>query len=216
MLVEMARCEQFDAFRPGEGVAVPVQHRHVDKMRERAVGPAVLKRDRMKADFLDRAGKDLCAERRCDHLRAEAHAQGRPVRLQPQAEPAELAGDPGMAILLIDAHRAAHHDEQVRLAQVQRLEGGIGHVDPVDRIAGLFDRLAIASDAFIGDMADDERAFHVSRANDRSEAEPIPEIRGGGNAGHCRAIAAIRGGDHAPGWVRQGRHIAAPDQGIAG
>jgi len=129
-------------------------------MAQRIGGIGIVDGDRVEAHLLDRPGKHLGAQRGGHHLRAEAHPQGGPVRRQPGAQAAQLAGDPGVAILLIDPHRAAHHDHQIGLAQVQRGESGIGHVDPVDHIAGRLDRIAKPRHPFVGHMADDQGTLH--------------------------------------------------------
>jgi hypothetical protein len=117
---------------------------------------------RMKAHFLGMAAIDIGAQRGRDHLRAKAHPQRRPVRGQAQRKAAHLAADPGMLDLVIDAHGATHHDQQVGLTQVERRERRIAHIDAIDGIAGLLDRLAIAGHPFVGHVADDQRGLHGS------------------------------------------------------
>jgi hypothetical protein len=116
--------------------------------------------DRVEADFLDRPGIDPGAKRRGDHLGAETYAERWPVSLEARCQAAQLARDPRVLILLIDAHRATHHDEQVGLGKVNRCEGRIGDIDPVDIVARSLDRLAKTGDPFVGNMPDDQCLLH--------------------------------------------------------
>jgi len=64
-----------------------------------------------------------------------------------------------MRIALIHTHRAAHHDEQIGLGQIDRAKAGITHVDPVERISRGLDRRAISRNSLVGNMADDKAIF---------------------------------------------------------
>jgi hypothetical protein len=134
---------------------MPVQHRHIGQMAQRA--GRIEHRHGVKAHLLARPGIDVGPQRGGDHLRAEADAQRGAIRRQTPRQLLELAGNPRILRLFINPHRPAHHDQQIRLAQVERREGRIGDIDAVDKETRAFDRLAIAGHAFMRHMADDER-----------------------------------------------------------
>jgi len=58
------------------------------RLAQRAVGGVLVNLNGVEADFLRRAGKHPGAERAGHHLRAEAHAQRRTVRLQSHSKAA--------------------------------------------------------------------------------------------------------------------------------
>ena len=68
MRIMRAGGEQIDAVGQREAVAMPVQHRHIDEMAQRAIKALIVHRDGMKAHFLDRAGIDMAAKRGRHHL----------------------------------------------------------------------------------------------------------------------------------------------------
>jgi hypothetical protein len=158
MIIDMAGGQHLYAFGASERVTVPVEDGDALDMAQRAVlGVDV---DGVKAHLLARAGIDLCAKGRRHHLRPETDAQCGSIRLQPHGKTAHLAPDPRMLILFIDAHRAAHHDQQIGFAQVQRGEGGIGHINAVHFISRRLDRGSVSRHALIGDVADDQGFLH--------------------------------------------------------
>lgn len=147
-------------------------------MTQRRGLPGAGDRDRGEADLLDRPGVDPRAHRRGDHLAAQADAQRRPVEHDPPGETGDLAADPGMSIGLIDPHRPAHHHDEIGRIEIDIGEIGIGHVDPVDRIARGLDGRTETGNAFIRRVADDERGFHAPKL----AAERTKPIKGFLNA----------------------------------
>lgn len=122
--------------------------------------PGRIEADRREAQFHVAARIDRRAQRRGDHLAAKAYAQRRPVGGQTRGELFDLGRDPGMDVGFIDAHRAAHHDEEIRIAQVHPGEVRAGDINPIYPVAGRLDRLEISRSAFPGNMTDDKSGFH--------------------------------------------------------
>ncbi len=154
------RCQQLDIVGQVERIAVPMQHRHIDQMAQRRRRARAIYADRCEAQFHMPAGIDRRAQRRRDHLTAQAHAQGRSVGGEPRSELIDLERYPGMDVRFIDAHRPAHHDKQIGIAQIHVRKIGAGDIDPVDKIARRLDRLQIACGAFARHMSDDQCSLH--------------------------------------------------------
>ena len=104
--------------RASAGTGMPF--RNLAAMMQRPGLRRRVDRHRMKTHFLHRSAIDPAAHGLCHHLRAKADAKRGPVRFKSQGEPAKLAGDPRMLLLLIDGHWPAHHDQQVRFAKIER------------------------------------------------------------------------------------------------
>lgn len=128
-----------------------VKDRHAGEMAQRRIATGSGQRDRMKADFLVRSGKHMGIQRGRNHLGAEADAEGRKIPFQPESQAPELAGNPGMAVLLVNTRGAAHHDDEIVLGEIERGKVQVRDVDAVKYIAcclhGDTKGRAVASDA---------------------------------------------------------------------
>jgi hypothetical protein len=114
--------EERGALREVERVTVPLERRHAagSVAEDRILGGRLGQLDREHADLRLGAGVHARAERGGEQLRAEAHAPHRHVALDGLAEEALLAGKPRVAVVLVRAHRAAHHDDAGEVAPVRQ------------------------------------------------------------------------------------------------
>ena len=149
-----------------EGLAVPVQHGRVrgegEAWRGALLALVALFRaaggDLEPADLLCRVAIDACAVRAGDQLCAQADAEHRPAARDHVRDEALLRDQPGEFRLVIDAHRPAHHHEQLdrgRVGQRRRFP----QAGRADVRAARGEPVADVARAFEGDMLQDV-GFH--------------------------------------------------------
>ena len=112
-----------------------------------------------KADLLATTGGDVGTECARHQLRAEADAQRGPLLLQPTLQQRDAVVEEGIAINIVDADRAAQHDQQV---------GGFGGVERVDTGLQYLQLPALCrqqwlqgAEVFKGDVLQDDRVLHA-------------------------------------------------------
>ncbi len=129
-------------------------------MPQGRIRSSAVQRDGREAELHRLSRIDARAERRSDHLAAQTYAQGRQVLLQPRGELVDLQRNPGMDVLFINAHWAAHHDQEVRRTQIHMGEFGAGNIDPLNFITSGLDRLEKPGRSLSRHMTDDQCFFH--------------------------------------------------------
>ena len=119
------------------------------------------------------ARRDAAPERAHEHLRAQADAEGRQLRLQRAGEQVRLGGDVGLVV--VRAHRSAEHDEAGIGREVARqgaAESGAPDLEPVSARAQ--------------DLADPSRSgrFLMKDGQDRPRPCERRGVRGPNGGGH--------------------------------
>ena len=97
------------------------------------------------------------AERAGQQLRTEADAPDRHIRLDGLAEQPLLGGEPGVLVLLVGAHGAAHHDDRRKLPPVgQRI--ALVELDPEELEPARAQLVLERGRRLAGDVLQDEEA----------------------------------------------------------
>ena len=114
-------------------------------------------------DLAHRALAHVCPKRRGDQLAAQADAERRAIGRQPSAQHRDFIAQPGKSIGIIDAHRSTHDHQQIGRQRIERRTSGMVRGYALDDISRRLDRLAIAGNAFMIDVAEDKCALHPVR-----------------------------------------------------
>jgi hypothetical protein len=151
--------EKHGAVREVESVAVPLERgKRVGQRREHGVGPSLVgERHRENTHLRNWSPIDACPEAGGKKLRAETDAEVGNACSDSGTNGCLLVGEPGEVGVVVDAHRAAHRDDQVVAAPIRKRLTLI-ELDPVDRGPPLAKGIFVCPRRLAGDVLENEAA----------------------------------------------------------
>lgn len=146
----------------GEGVTMPLEYLFAgSKVAEQRIVPAICSGFYIvPADFLDRVGSDMGAERACQQLCAQTDAEYRLARRDRCTDSRDFNGQMRVVVHLVAVHRTAEHDQPMVAAEIRNRIRLSAEVLVADAKAGIPQQRVEGAEYFVRDVLENKQAMH--------------------------------------------------------